>query len=132
MSHRVRMDKQDRVERGLGIFERPVPFAQAFPAVAEMRITVAIRLGGPLDQKPQKRHFSVQNPPGEYVRCPRASCTDGGWCIGDVLREMVSKRETLHKTGGVCSGRQRMNRKEFRDCLADFEVEIHVTYKAEN
>jgi hypothetical protein len=25
-----------------------------------------------------------------------------------------------------------MNRKEFRDCLADFEVEIHVTYKAEN
>jgi hypothetical protein len=125
------MDKQDSVERGLSLFGQPTSFGQAFPTVASLIVTVWIRQGGTLDDAPHEHHFSIGNPPGEYIRCSKTGCTNGGWCIGDVLREMVSKRETHRKAGGICSGRQRMNRSMFRECLTHFQANIELTYKPE-
>ena len=125
------MDKQDAVDRGLSLFGQPTTFRQAFPAVATLKATVWIRQGGPMDGAAQERHFTIGNPPGEYIHCPKIGCTNGGWCIGDVLREMVSKQETQRRAGGICSGRQRMNRSMFRECLTHFTSEIELTYKPE-
>jgi hypothetical protein len=123
------MDKQDAVEKGLLLFGPPATFAKAFPTISDLKATVWIRQDGPMDGDPQQRHFSIGTPPGEYVRCPKMACTDGGWCIGDVLRDMVSKHETRRKAGGLCSGRQRMNRTMFRECLTQFTADIELTYK---
>ena len=123
------MDKQDKVERGLYVFGQPVPFKDAFPMLSDLRAHVQIRTGGPLDERPQERHFSLEYPPGEYVRCPKPGCTDGGWCIADVIREMVAKKETQRKSGGICTGRQRMGRSNFRECLTHFMADITIRYK---
>jgi hypothetical protein len=123
------MDKQDAVDRGLFVFGESVSFSKAYPMVADLKVTVWIRTGGPMDGKPQERHFAIGNPPGEYIRCPKVGCTDGGWCIGDALRDMTDKRETHRKTGGICSGKQRMGRSTFRACLTHFTAEIELTYK---
>ncbi|HEY5297840.1 MAG TPA: hypothetical protein VIK59_07930 [Verrucomicrobiae bacterium] len=126
------MDKQDSVERGSSLFGQSMPFIQAFPMLASLKATVWIRTGGGMDENPQERHFALGNPPGEYIRCPKIGCTNGGWCIADVLRDMIAKRETHRKQGGICSGRQRMNRSMFRECLTHFMAEIELSYKRED
>lgn len=122
------MDRQDKVNSGTYVFAQPVPFEKAFPSIKSLQIKVEIRTGGPMDARPDIRYYTSQNPPGEYVRCPRSSCTDGGWCIGDVLREMVAKGETSRKAGGICAGQERMNRSSFRKCLTLFSAEITIAY----
>jgi hypothetical protein len=106
-------------------------FGEAFPAVVTVSIEVRIKKGGPMDGHPTVVHFSNASPPGEYVECVKHGCVGGGWCIGDVLRDMVSKGETHRTTGGICKGRERMSRSNFRACLADFEAEIDLAYKSE-
>jgi hypothetical protein len=122
------VDRQDKVERGLYIFGQPVPFSEAYPQIAGLKVTVEIRKDGPMGRT-DTRYFGSEHPPGEYVRCPRSSCVDGGWCIGDTLREMVEKREAKRQTGGICLGRERMNRSNFRKCLTHFSADIEITYK---
>ena len=125
------MDKQDALEKGLYLFGQPTTFDKAFPTIANLKATVWIRQGGPMDESPQERHFSIGNPPGEYIRCAKIGCTNGGWCIGDILRDMVAKKETHRKAGGICSGKQRMNRSMFRECLTHFMADIELSYKPE-
>lgn len=122
------MDRQDQVESGAYVFGQPTPFGKAFPSIKDLQIKVEIRKGGPMDSHPDVRYYSIQYPPGEYVRCNRSSCTDGGWSIGDVLREMVAKGETHRKAGGICTGQERMNRSSFRKCLTQFTADITLTY----
>lgn len=122
------MDKQDGIESGAYVFAQPTTFSDAYPSIKVLSIKVEIRKGGPMDGAPRVLHFSVQNPPGEYVWCTNPRCTDGGWCIGDVLREMVAKKETNKTSGGTCTGRERMNRSSFRECLTHFMAEITVSY----
>lgn len=123
------LDKQDKVERGLYVFGQPIPFKQAFPTITDLYVTVEIRVGGQLDGNPEEMSYTLANPPGEYIRCPRHDCTDGGWCIGDRLREMVAKGETEKDVGGICTGQERMNRRDFRKCLTLFNAKIKLTYK---
>lgn len=122
------MDRQDKVESGAYVFAQPIPFTKAFPTIKDLTIKVEIRKDGPMDGRPQTRIFSFQNPPGEYVRCSNSNCTDGGWCIGDILRDMVAKGELSRRTGGICSGQERMSRSTFRKCLTHFAAEITISY----
>jgi hypothetical protein len=124
------MDKQDSVQKGLYLFGQPTTFSKAFPTVADFKITVWIRKGGREDGRPLRQPFTIDNPPGEFIRCPKSDCVNGGWCIGDILREMVSKNETYRKTGGTCTGKQRMNRSATRDCLTDFEADIELVFNS--
>jgi hypothetical protein len=122
------MDRQDSVESGAYIFGQPVPPQQAFPTIASLKAKVLIRSGGPMDENPRERYLSLESA-SEYVRCPRSSCVDGGWCIADAIRDMVAKNDTHRETGGICSGKERMNRSMFRKCLTHFHAEIDITYK---
>ena len=122
------MDKQDKVENGSYLFSQPTTFDKAFPSIKTLQIKVMIRKGGPMDGAPQTQYFSIQNPPGEYIRCVNSGCTDGGWRIGNVLRDMVEKKETSKTVTGICSGRERMNRSSFRKCLTQFSAEIKLSY----
>ena len=122
------MDRQDKVERGLNALGKPIAFSEAFPTIGALRIEVEIRKDGPMGPA-DTRYFGIDRPPGEYVRCPRSSCVDGGWCIADFLRDMVAKGETTRQTGGICSGQERMNRSNFRKCLTHYSADIEIGYK---
>lgn len=100
-----------------------------YAAVSDMQIEIRIKRGGSLDENPLIRHHTLANPPGEIIRCPKAGCVDGGWYIVDILRDMIARKETDRKTGGICKGKQRMGRAGYRDCLTDFEANIHLKYK---
>jgi hypothetical protein len=125
------MNKGVTIERGLSLFGQTIPFTQAFPMVANLKTTVWIRPHGRLEENPQQRDFGLRSPPGEHIRCPNTECTNGGWCIGDILRDMIAKRETHRTAEGSCNGMWRTNGSKYRKCLTHFTAEIELGYKLE-
>ena len=85
-----------------------------------------------MDGHPVIHHFSTAHPPAEFIACGRSGCTGRGWRIADVLREMVAARESHREAGGICDGRERMSRSNYRSCLTHFEADIALTFKPES
>ena len=104
-------------------------FAEAFPSVASIEVEIEIRRGGPLDERPQRRYYSVASITREPVKCNNPLCHGGGWSVWDAVRDVVEKRERQTKRGGVCQGSERMNRTNSRTCLALFQANISVVYQ---
>jgi hypothetical protein len=125
------MNKRVANERGLSLFGQSMPFTQAFPSVEILKTTVWIRPHGRTEENPQERHFDLRRPPGEYISCPNSECTNGGWCIGDIIRQMIATREEHRLVDGVCNGRRRTNVSEFRACPTHFTAEIDLEYSPE-
>ncbi len=99
--------------------------------LADLKTTIWTRPFGPLEQNPQERHFKLRNPPGEHIQCPKKGCTNGGWALGKVVRDMIAGRETHQKVEARCNGRQWVVGPKFRDCVTHFTAEIHLVYKPE-
>jgi hypothetical protein len=123
--------KQVAVERKMSLFGQSIPFAQAFPMLAGLETTVWIRPHGRTEENPQEQHFGLRNPPGEHIHCPKKGCTNGGWRIGDVMRDMIARRETHQIVEGKCNGRQWVVGPKYRDCATHFTAEIVLAYKPE-
>jgi hypothetical protein len=113
----------------MSLLSSPQTFGEAFPIIATLRATVRIKKGGQLDGHPSVQVFSLANPPGEFIACSKPGCTGRGWRIADALREMVAKHQTTLETGGICDGKERMSRSNYRSCLTHFEADIEVSYK---
>jgi hypothetical protein len=126
------MDKQDAMQRGLHPFVGPpTTFEAVFPMIGALDIVLEVRKEGAMQPNPSVRNFTLEDPPGEFIRCPRgSSCRDGGWHIAGVLREMVDKRETSRRATGRCEGRE-TGRGPSPRCVAYFIANIQITYKDE-
>jgi hypothetical protein len=122
-------NKKSAPGRKMSLFGQSIPFVQAFPVLASMKTTIWTRPFGSLEQNPQERHYALRNPPGEHVQCPKKGCTNGGWAIGHIMREMIAKRETYRKIEGKCNGRQWVVGPKYRDCVTHFTAEIELAYK---
>ena len=110
------------------VFAQKVPFAEAFPEIEDVRIEVEIgyALSGNL-----KRVYSGQHLPGEYVDCDNALCYNGGFSIGEVLRDMVGKREGDREGSTICRGYEGSpkGRRKYRDCFNFFRYKVHIEYR---
>jgi len=124
-------NKKVAVERRMSLFGQSIPFAQAFPMLAGLETTVWIRPFGRTEENSQERHFKLRNPPGEHIHCPKKGCTNGGWRIGDVLRDMIAKRETHRDVEGTCNGKQWVVGPKYRDCVTHFTAKIDLAYNPE-
>jgi hypothetical protein len=124
-------NKKFAAEGKMSLFGQSIPFTQAFPMLADLKTTVWIRPFGSLEQNPQERDFGLRNPPGEHIHCPKKDCTNGGWRIGDVMRDMIAKREVRRTVEGKCSGKQWMVGPKYRACVTHFTAEIVLAYKPE-
>ena len=124
------MDKQEAMDRGLHPFVGPpTTFAAAFPTIATLVITLEIREQGSTQPDPSTGFYSLDNPPGEFIRCPRgSSCRNGGWHVADIIRDMVSKRESSRQARGTCEGQEPMGRGSFRRCKSYFTADIRLTF----
>jgi hypothetical protein len=124
-------NKKFTAERKMSLYGQSIPFAQAFPMLASMKTTIWTRPFGSLELNPQERHFALRNPPGEHIQCPKKGCTNGGWALGAVMRDMIAKRETHRKVEGKCNGRQWVVGPKYRDCVTHFTAEIDLVFKPE-
>ena len=110
------------------MFGQKVPFSQAFPEIADIRIEVEI---GTAPSGNPKRFYSGHHLPGEYVDCDNSLCYNGGFSIGEVLRDMVRKREADREGRAICAGYEGSpkGRRKYRDCLNFFRYKVHVDYR---
>jgi len=123
--------RKTSAEKEMSLFGQSIPFSQAFPMLADLSATVWIRPSGRREENPQERHFSLRNPPCEHINCPNSGCTNGGWPLGDIIRDMIAKREAHRHVEGKCHGREWMVGPKYQDCLTHFTGEIELAYKAE-
>jgi hypothetical protein len=125
------MDKQDAVNRGGYVFAKTTTFEEAFPMIASLTIVLEVRREGFTQPDPQTWRFTLENPPDEYIRCPRSpkDCKQGGWPLVALLCEMVAQKQTSRQAGGRCHGAEPMGRWDSRPCKAYFKADISITYK---
>jgi len=117
------------VEKKMSLFGQSIAFAQAFPMLADLKAKVWVRVHGITEKNPPERNFSFDNPPAEHIHCPRTGCMNGGWPIGNIVREMIAKRETHRKVEGKCNGRQWVLGPKYRECATHFSAEIDLAYE---
>lgn len=101
-------------------------FKDAFPEIQEMSIHVT-ELESLIWMKEQTTHYlTVERPGSEYIDCTNPSCADGGFSMGNVLREAVnSKKEEIEKNI-TCQGSETTGRR----CMHAFKISGSVKYRA--
>lgn len=129
MSKRDERQKASDVFRDANfMFAQKVPFAKAFPDIHAVRIEVET---GHAPSGNPKRVFSGQHLPGEYVDCDNPLCYNGGFSIGEVLRDMVQKRERDREGRAICRGYEGSpkGRRKYRDCVNFFRYKVRIDYR---
>jgi hypothetical protein len=84
-----------------------------------------------MEEQPPELYFSLGDPPPDYINCPESGCTNGGWPIGDIIRDLIAKRGTHRHAEGKCTGRQWVVGPKYRDGATHFTAEIELAYKPE-
>ena len=132
------MTKQDRKKASDIFHETPLffakkgSFAEAFPQIEDFRIEIK-ESGSGVEGQYRVQTFTAANPPGEFTDCSNPVCYNGGFRIGSIIRDMVSKGETEHETRGRCQGYEgsAKGKKRYRDCVNFFRIKVSLKYKNE-
>lgn len=118
-----RLKASDLYRESTNPFVRKTSFAEAFPQITHLRVTITESDGG-TDES------SVYWTDGEFADCSNPLCYGGGVSIGTMLREMVRDRATDGEFTKLCKGHEgsRKGRRIYRKCLHAFTVRIAVVY----
>lgn len=121
------MRKQDRRQKASDIFRetefvfgRKASFAEVFPEIEDLRVEVE-EFGEGTTKWNRERIYRKQGFPGEYIDCHNPLCYNGGFSIGDILREMVRNRQTELETSKLCKGHEGSpkGRRVYRKCIVN-------------
>jgi len=113
------------------MFSKKVSFNEAFPEIEELK-AVVVESGEGVRDWNRERYYSKGT--GEYINCSNYLCYNGGFSIGNILREMVRTGETHTKKSQICQGYEGSpkGRRKYRDCMNFFTITIDITYKKTN
>ena len=113
------------------VFSRKVSFKEAFPEIASLSIVVE-EDGHGVREWNRVRHYGMNV--GEFVDCSNSLCYNGGFSIGEILREMVRKKETHKEETAICKGYEGSpkGRRKYRNCINSFDITVDITYKEES
>lgn len=112
------------------LFGRKVGFDEAFPQIEDLIVEVE-ESGRGIDEWNRKSMYRKEYFPGEYVDCSNSLCYNGGFSIGSILREMVSKKQTELQTSRHCQGHEGSpkGKRIYRKCTNHFTIRVSITYK---
>jgi hypothetical protein len=110
-------------------FARKVGFKEAFPEIEDVRVEVA-KSGAGIDEWNNHAIYGKEDL-GEYIDCSNSLCYDGGFSIGAILRDMVSKKQMDLETSQLCQGNEGSpkGRRIYRKCVNYFKVKVSIKYK---
>ena len=114
------------------LFGKKVSFAEAFPEIEDLRVTV-VESGDGVWGDSRTMAYSKAHPPGEYVNCSNPLCYNGGVSLGQIIRNMASTREMeLEQEYVSCRGYEGSpkGRRRYGPCFNSFAVKIQITYSA--
>lgn len=112
------------------VFAKKVGFDEAFSQIEDIRVEVA-ESGRDVEEWNRDSIYTKQHFPGEFINCSNSFCYNGGFSIGSILREMVSKKQTELETRKGCQGNEGSpkGRRIYRKCLNSFKIKVSIKYK---
>ena len=120
---------QDLLEKSNPALGQKTTFQKAYPQVVHLDLEVTASPMGFGESR--SYHYSLQNPPGSYCPCPNPNCSGGGFEIGWLLHDLISKKLESGESKGPCVGRERMGRGS-RTCFYRFSVKANLKYQKED
>lgn len=110
------------------VFSKKVPFQEAFPTIEELKVKVE-ESGDGVSEWGRTRHYHTTV--GEYVNCSNPLCYNGGFSIGQILRDMVEKEDTQREESKFCQGYEGSpkGRRKYRSCTNSFRIQIQAKCK---
>lgn len=114
------------------VFVQKTTFEKAFPQIKSISVEIT-ESGNGLYQGQHTSNYSGYDL-SEYINCSNSICYNGGFSIGEVIREMVRKRETDKEGEAICQGHEGSpkGRRIYRKCLNEFSYNIHIDFVEEN
>ena len=114
------------------VFREKVSFEEAFPEIKDIKV-VCREIGYGVSRYSRKSTYALPTIPGEYVDCSNPLCYNGGFSLGEILREMVRNRQTHFEGSRICQGYEGSpkGRRKYRDCLNSWNIEVDITYHEE-
>lgn len=111
------------------IFSQKVPFEEAFPQIEDVK--VEIEEGGHGIYSEFRNRFRTKGSLGEYIDCSNPLCYNGGFSIGEILREMVRAKQSDLETSKLCQGYEGSpkGRRRYRRCMNFFKIKVQIKFK---
>jgi hypothetical protein len=109
-------------------FAGKTTFRESFPTIKAARVEVTE--SDSFGWNPGEPRVYTESTLGEYIDCHKRLCYNGGFSIGDLLRDMVTRRETDRPATKMCQGDEASpkGRKIYRKCRNAFSIQIHIDY----
>lgn len=113
------------------IFTQKTTFEKAFPEIENISVTVNETGEGPYRGSGTSQYGKTSI--GEFINCKNTKCYNGGFNIGDVIRELVFKKETESEGTAFCQGYEGSpkGRKKYEDCENYFTYKVKIEYRKE-
>lgn len=111
------------------VFSKKGPFKEAFPEIESATVEFSEKGQGVFrGSGPSVR---TEKNLGEFIDCHNPVCYDGGFNIGEILRDMTARRETERSVQRTCQGYEGSpkGKKKYRGCLNSFDVKVSIRYK---
>lgn len=121
-------DAQDLLEKSNPALGQKTTFREAYPQVVQLDLEVTATPMG--FGASRSYRYSLQHPPGSYSPGPNPNCSGGGFEVGWLLHDLVSKRQESGEAQGPCVGRERMGRGS-RSCFYLFKAKASLKYAEE-
>jgi hypothetical protein len=114
------------------LFGKKVSFDEAFPGIEDLTVEVE-ESGDDVINRNRKSIYRKQYFPGEYIDCSNPLCYDGGFSIGEILREMVRDKQTELEKSMLCQGNEGSpkGRRIYKKCMNFFNIKVSIKYKVE-
>jgi len=109
------------------VFATKTTFEKAFPEIKD--INVEVKETGTGTYNSRISHYNKESS-SEYINCSNPICYNGGFKLGNIIREMVCKKETERQGSAMCQGSEGSpkGRKIYRKCWNGFSYKIQIEY----
>jgi len=105
------MDKRSRRQKASDVFgesefvfvSKTDSFDKAFPEIEDVKVEVT-ESGEGITQLNRERIYGKQTFPGEYINCHNPMCYNGGFSIGEIIRDMIRNKQAELVTYKMCQG----------------------------
>jgi len=134
------MDKRSRRQKASDVFgesefvfvSKTDSFDKAFPEIEDVKVEVT-ESGEGITQLNRERIYGKQTFPGEYINCPNPMCYNGGFSIGEIIRDMIRNKQAELVTYKMCQGYEGSpkGRRRYRSCVNSFDIKVTIKYKEE-
>ena len=134
------MDKRSRRQKASDVFResefvfvsKTDSFDKAFPEIEDVKVEVT-ESGEGTTQLNRERIYRKQTFPGEYINCHNPMCYNGGFSIGEIIRDMIKNKQAELATYKMCQGYEGSpkGRRRYRSCVNSFDTKVTIKYKEE-